>query len=98
MHRHFAMHWARTHAPRCSLDVQLLCVSSSILCVGAGFLCGCASVLEYMCSHAHLLVFWARVCVWILQELHKRYKDGKLAVESLAFGVPVGQCFGFLVR
>ncbi len=30
------------------------------------------------------------------QEIRKVYPDGKLAVKSLSFGVPIGQCFGFL--
>ena len=36
--------------------------------------------------------------VLVVKELHKQYRDGKVAVESLTFGIPVGQCFGFLVR
>ena len=34
--------------------------------------------------------------VLVVRDLRKQYGDGKVAVESLAFGIPVGQCFGFL--
>jgi hypothetical protein len=36
--------------------------------------------------------------VLVVKELNKQYGDGKVAVERLTFGIPVGQCFGFLVR
>lgn len=31
-----------------------------------------------------------------MQALRKVYSGGKVAVKSLSFGVPIGQCFGFL--
>ena len=36
------------------------------------------------------------VPIWLLQELRQVYKGGKVAVKGLSFGVPIGQCFGFL--
>ena len=32
-----------------------------------------------------------------LQDLYKRYAGGKVAVDGVSFGIPAGQCFGFLV-
>ena len=31
------------------------------------------------------------------QDLRKIYRGGKVAVDGVSFGIPVGQCFGFLV-
>jgi ABC-type multidrug transport system ATPase subunit len=32
----------------------------------------------------------------VAQSVRKVYKGGKQAVKNLSFGVPIGQCFGFL--
>jgi hypothetical protein len=56
----------------------------------------CASLARTPTVSAHSM--WTMVGAVVQQELHKKYKDGKVAVESLTFGIPVGQCFGFLVR
>ncbi len=34
--------------------------------------------------------------VLCLQDIRKVYPGGKQAVKSLTFGIPIGQCFGFL--
>lgn len=32
----------------------------------------------------------------VLNQLTKRYDDGKLAVNNMSFGIPPGECFGLL--
>jgi ATP-binding cassette subfamily A (ABC1) protein 3 len=36
------------------------------------------------------------LCLLRAQEIRKVYPGGKQAVKSLSFGIPIGQCFGFL--
>lgn len=34
----------------------------------------------------------------VLRNIRKVYAGGKVAVHNLSFGIPKGECFGFLVR
>ena len=48
-----------------------------------------------MCYMSPYFIVCVFLC-WSSQGLRQVYKGGKVAVKSLSFGIPVGQCFGFL--
>ncbi len=56
-----------------------------------------ASTPRFICLLACLLTCMPAFCVRLCrQELRQVYKGGKVAVKGLSFGIPIGQCFGFL--